>query len=179
MCTSFLTKFYDVLGQVISILDVTTDVMVCIGFYQKDRMVFFGISLTILILACIAYDITFVARFSREKPAGDFGLFCVLLPISPLIPFILYFTDTNERPLSKFLETNCCFKVRMDTAYIPADASKLRKFMEEKLAKHAGFIIEALVEGMTIFMYPRLLCSIFNQYDIQHFLRRYYRWSPL
>ena len=150
MCTSFLTKLYDILGQVISILDVTTDVMVCIGFYQNDRMVFFGISLAILLLANIAYDITFVARFSRETAAGSFGLFLVLLPISPLIPFILYFTDTNERPLSEFLEENCCFTIQMDTAYIPADASKLRKFMEEKLAKHSGFIIEALVEGMTI-----------------------------
>ena len=46
----------------------------------------------------------------------------------------------------------------MDTEYVPADASKLRKFMEEKLQKHAGFIIEALVEGTLPSIGHRLLC---------------------
>ena len=155
-----------ILGQIISILDVTTDIMVCVGFYQKDRMIFFGISLSILLLALIAYDIAFVGKYSREKPAGDFALFCCLLPISPFIPFILYFTDTNQRPLSIFLMNNCCFTLGFEAEYIPPDASKLRKFMEEKIEKHMGFIIEALVEAFPQAILQMVAIVIYNEANI-------------
>ena len=48
-----LGKCYDLLAQTISVLDFATDVIVCIQYYQSDRMVFFGISISILILACM------------------------------------------------------------------------------------------------------------------------------
>ena len=58
-CIFCLGKCYDILAQSISILDVATDVWVCVAFYNADRMVFFGISLSILILACM-YNILLV-----------------------------------------------------------------------------------------------------------------------
>ena len=63
---SCLGVIYDLLAQLISILDVVTDLIVCVGFYQKDRMTFFGLSLTILILALLSYDGLFVYQFSAE-----------------------------------------------------------------------------------------------------------------
>eukprot|EP01084_Bolivina_argentea_P148080 258967_1 len=147
-CESCFNKFYDILGQIISILDVCTDIIVCVGFYQKDRLAFFGISLTIILLALIAYDIAFIFRFSRESTTGDFCLFFCLLPISPLLPFIFYFTDSKETKLAKFFQKHFCgFKIRFDEKYTSRDSSKLRQFMEEKLDRHFGFIIEALVEA--------------------------------
>ena len=119
----------------------------CIGFYQSERWIFFGISLGILCLACIAYDLAFVARYSSEQYCCSFCMFITLLPISPLMPFIFYFADNDESCLLPWMERVCCFDINGHSKYIPKDASKLRKFMEEKIDKHAGFIIEALVEG--------------------------------
>ncbi len=169
-CESCLTTSYDIMGQVISILDVTTDIIVCIGFYQKDRMVFFGISLTILCLALISYDLAFVFRFSREKNGGDFALFLCLLPISPFMPFIFYFADTTDRALSKCLTDHCCgFEITMENPYIPEGASKLRKFMEEKISKHLGFIIEALVEGIIYIHILNLILIVI--YSIMYYIK--------
>eukprot|EP01084_Bolivina_argentea_P059277 108227_1 len=166
-CEKCLTTSYDILGQIISILDVTTDVIVCVGFYQKGRMAFFGISLTIICLALIAYDVAFVGRFSREKYGGDIALFICLLPVTPLMPFIFYFADTRESPLSKLIENYCCgFNIQMENPYIPDDASKLRKFMEEKIEKHFGFIIEALVEAFPQAILQMIAIVVYHEANV-------------
>ena len=149
---SLFALLYDILGQIISVLDVTTDVIVCIQYYQNDRMVFFGISISILILALIAYDIVFMFIFSDEnKICGVIGLFLMMLPLSPLIPYILYFsTDSNSR-FSLFLKKICPFDLWLENRIYKDDTqSKLKQFMEEKVMKHTGFIVEALVEGTAI-----------------------------
>eukprot|EP01083_Nonionella_stella_P173862 601014_1 len=147
-CSSCFSTLYDILGQIISILDVSTDIIVCIGFYQNDRMAFFGISLTIILLALIAYDVSFVCRFSRGSQADDICLFICLIPLSPLLPFVFYFTASRDTTLAKFLESHFCgFNITFDSHSISKDASKLRIFMEKKLSRHFGFIIEALIEA--------------------------------
>ena len=74
-------------------------------------------------------------------------LFLSLLPISPFIPFIFFFADKKESWLATKLQDICCFDISFKTRELPTDASKLKIFMEEKLQKHHGFIIEAMVEG--------------------------------
>ena len=147
---------YDILAQLISILDVTTDIIVCIGYYQKDRLAFFGISITILLLALIAYDIAFLMNFNEEDKIGRRILFfLVMLPISPFVPYLLYFTADNKSKFSKFLEDQlCCFDIRISNrSSVDTDSSKLRQFMESKIEKHLGFIIEALVEGIIFYIH--------------------------
>ena len=146
---SCLALVYDILGQIISVLDVTTDVIVCVQYYQNDRMVFFGISLTILLLALIAYDIVFMMNYCDERKLyKQIALFLTMLPISPLIPYILYLTVDSDSILSKCLDKNCCFELGIyNRIYKDKNTSKLRQFMEEKVMKHLGFIVEALVEG--------------------------------
>ena len=138
---------YDILAQVISILDMITDFIVCVQYYQKDRMVFFGISLAILLLALIAYDFTFMLNLSNEKRLKELWLFLVMLPLSPLIPFILYFTADSKSKAAIWFKDMCCFDIRLQKRNISTDKSKLRQFMENKIRKHMGFIVEALVEG--------------------------------
>ena len=48
---------------------MTTDIIVLIDFYQKERMAFFGIPLGILILAQCAYSVAFV--FFIYLASGD------------------------------------------------------------------------------------------------------------
>ena len=150
---SCFALLYDILGQIISVLDVTTDVIVCIQYYQNDRMIFFGISVSILILALIAYDIVFMINYCDERALyRKIGLFLIMLPISPLIPYILYLTVDRDSILSNCLKKGCCFEIDIyDRVYKDENTSKLRQFMEEKVNKHLGFIVEALVEGIYYF----------------------------
>ena len=157
---------YDILGQIISILDVVTDIIVCIQYYQNDRMVFFGISITILILALIAYDTLFMIQYNGEDTyVKIFALFLVILPFSPLIPFVLYLSTDPESRFSKMLKYICCFEIDIENRidYIDKDNSKLRQFMYEKFIKHSGFIVESLVEGIAyILMYSSYPCTFMS-----------------
>ena len=145
-------------------------------------MVFFGISLAILIMALLAYSLAFLDQFSREQRLSKkLGLFVSLLPISPLIPYIMYFTTNPQSAVSKFIESNCCFNVKFDDReWVSDNVSALRQFMEQKIEKHLGFIIEALVEG--IYNQLCIIQSFILAHDIsitQHFRRQFYKWSPL
>lgn len=84
---------YDILTILISIADVATDIIVLIDFYNKDRMTFFGISLSILILAQCSYSIAFMARFNTLDEWGACGscfAFCCCLPFGT---FGVYYVD--------------------------------------------------------------------------------------
>ena len=50
-----INTIYDIFTAVVSVLDVITDIMVLVEFYILGRMEFFYASLTILIVAQIAY----------------------------------------------------------------------------------------------------------------------------
>ena len=140
---------YDLLAQIISILDVVTDVIVCVGFYQNGRMIFFGLSLTILILALVSYDGLFVYLYCNESSFTVHCLmFAAMFPISPFIPFIFFYAEDKDSCLSKLLQRFCCcFLLKFEPRTTTDEASKLKQFFETKIMKHAGFIIESLVEG--------------------------------
>eukprot|EP01084_Bolivina_argentea_P227906 384993_1 len=159
---------YDILAQVISILDVTTDVIVCIQYYQNDRMIFFGISLAILCLACIAYDITFTGTYCDEtKICKKIAFFLVVLPISPFVPFLMFFTSDPTSALSKYLNNQCCFNMYFgDRVSTDENSSKLRQFMEAKIMKHIGFIVEAFVEAFPQAVLQMTSIVVYNEANI-------------
>ena len=92
---SLVSIGYDMLTILISIADVVTDIIVLIDFYNKDRMVFFGISLGILILAQCGYAIMVSFRFAYDYWSGClvFLCFCVMLPFGTLGAFCIYFAN--------------------------------------------------------------------------------------
>ena len=147
-----LGVFYDIVAQIISVLDVATDVIVCAGFYEKQRMEFFGISLCIILLALIAYTTAFTWKNARGSERQVVCFWLCLLPFSPMLPFIFYFTDSNDTQLAKYITARALkwfdFQILFDRNHESTDVSALRLFMEKKIAKHFGFIIESLVEGM-------------------------------
>eukprot|EP01083_Nonionella_stella_P066300 174453_1 len=160
-------RLYDILAQVISILDVTTDIMVCYQFYVQDRMIFFGISLAILILALMSYSVLFVYTFSTEyRFCRELALFMVLLPVSPLIPFVFYYSDQPDSRLPTFLKENCCFTLSFHGVSHSKNASKFKQFFESKIQRHAGFIIESLVEAFPQAILQMTAIVIYNEANI-------------
>ena len=55
--------FYDIITMIISVSDVTTDVLILYQFYKNQYFTFFYISIVILAIAQMAYVIAFILRF--------------------------------------------------------------------------------------------------------------------
>ena len=151
---------YDIIAQSISVLDVTTDIWVCVTFYLDGRRTFFAISLGILLLALISYTAAFVKFFEYDdgRPIGRrsdrtkkrIKLFFLALPFSPLLPFAFFHAKKSEACFSRVFG-RCGISVKShiyDSA--SKSASKFKQFFEKKIEKHFGFILESLVEGTSI-----------------------------
>ena len=157
--TSCLTTFYDVLTQVISVLDVTTDIWVCISFHLNGRKTFFIISLTILSLAMVSYTSAFAKYFCDDtwtpyprNPVRDrILLFLLALPFSPILPFAFHYPEKAEYLFGNLFGL-CGVTVKSNiNDSSSATASKFKQFFEEKIQKHLGFILESLIEGMAFY----------------------------
>eukprot|EP01084_Bolivina_argentea_P113897 202898_1 len=150
-CISFA---YDLSTIIISIADVTTDIIVLISFYNKQRITFFVLSLIILIVAHIAYSFTFLLRYHIGDACDNeccwFGVFLLLLPFGSLISFFIYFTDNPDSPLASTIHdiTGLDMKNTIAINHHNPSSSKMTQFMIQKLSKHMGFIMEAGIEAL-------------------------------
>eukprot|EP01083_Nonionella_stella_P114976 340421_1 len=130
---------YDILTILVSIADVTTDIIVLIDFYEKERMTFFIISFIVLIIAQCSYAMAFSIWFETVEEIGYFlacCLFCGILPFGSFVAFCIYLKDED--------------------VFQPSDSdSPMTKWIKRKLSKHIGFVLEALIEA-----FPQSLIQI-------------------
>ena len=136
--TFCLALFYDILGSIISIIDVATDTICCIQYFRDDRMIFFGISLGILILAQCGYSIACATRFDtidHWRPWKSCLMFCFCLPFGTLFAFFAYFgSEDGWEWLNEFIR----YDLDLDGSrwYIKRDDdSKLMQWIRTKLDK--------------------------------------------
>ena len=157
-----LAKSYDIITILISIADVTTDIWVIYNFKKSKRETFFVIALIVMIVAQLAYAIAFMYRFWvtsgniqtpnyldwNARVKKRILLFCLIIPLTPIISFIFYFcTEYPQNFFLKFLKKH--FNVRDDfVSDINPNQAKIIVWVQEKLNKHIGFILEALVEAL-------------------------------
>ena len=103
-CDLLFGSLYDILAVTISVLDVVTDIIVLVGFYQQERWIFFGLSLSIILLALLSYTIAFEIRYVQPSHLSEaVAVFITMLIFSPFIPFFFYFAHKNSSVMSK-----CC-----------------------------------------------------------------------
>ena len=150
---------YDFLTICISIADVVTDIIVLIDFYNKGRMVFFAISLAILILAQCSYSIAFALRFNTmdnwKAWKSSLAFFCCL-PFGTIVAFILYFAGEESECgcFNDFITDN--LHLDADNWFTPSNEdSNMVKFIKRKLDRHLGFLLEAAIEA-----FPQSLLQI-------------------
>eukprot|EP01083_Nonionella_stella_P114975 340418_1 len=137
---------YDILTILVSIADVTTDIIVLIDFYEKERMTFFIISLIVLILAQCAYAMAFSIWFETVDEIGfclSCCLFCCLLPLGSFVAFCIYLSNED------------CLDIGGTGFSVDPSDSALTKWIKRKLSKHIGFVLEALIEA-----FPQSLIQI-------------------
>ena len=166
ICEKVTNLIFDILAAIISLSDIITDIIVTIGFYQNDRMVFFGFSLTFIILAQIAYIFTFIVEIGYEsRPGRVFLMFLFLIPFSPILSFIFYLTEDPNSWMCQFLTNWFPFDVSFSLTSVDQNKPKLKQWMKRKLRKHLGFIMEALIEACSyILSYNFKIFMLHNKY---------------
>ena len=138
---------YDLLTLIISIADVTTDVWVIYNFYVNKQITFFTISLIVLILAQVAYCFAFMLVFSKSDHNWQqmIIIFACILPLSPIVSFIFFFTAFEGNYVSKFFGQ---IGLHDGTSHIDENSAPIIVWIEKKARKHVGFILESIIEAL-------------------------------
>ena len=148
---SILNYSYDILTICISISDVVTDVLVIYDFKIKRRHAFFIIALIVMILAQLSYFVAFMIRFAKDSRASHgqkLLLFLCALPLTPVMSFIFFWLSFENNCIIERLEHYGFF----DSMYVDATTNKnqapILVWVETKLVKHLGFVMEAIIEAL-------------------------------
>ena len=170
-----LTKSYDLITILISVADVTTDIWVIYNFRIAKRDTFFIIALIVMILAQLSYAVAFMLRFRvseynnyrtrthrldwDQRVRKRVQLFFLILPFTPVISFIFYWcTQYPDNCLMSYLKEN--FNIQDDYAMnVNPNQARIVVWVEEKLNKHIGFILEGNVY-LCVHLYLYCLCYV-------------------
>eukprot|EP01083_Nonionella_stella_P054904 144893_1 len=148
---SCVDLIYDIATILISIADITTDVIVLISFYVEGRITFFIISLIILIIAQMAYSILFIIRYEIISNFWTtVATFFILLPFGTVVSFLIYFTEDTSSWISIQMDKMSIINVNnaFGRHYVDSNQSKMTQWIIRKGSKHIGFIIEAGIEAL-------------------------------
>ena len=144
---------FDIIAAMISVVDLTTDIIILVTWYQQQRMTFFWISFIILLLGQISYIGIFYLYHGDSTKAGlaHSILSCLCtIPFAPVLSFIFYLVGDEDSLTRKFIDKYLpCFNfVWHDVnANLSDDQSPKKKYLEKKLYKHVGFLMEAFLEA--------------------------------
>ena len=136
---------YDAIAATISLADLATDIMVIYGYWINSRMVFFTISIIIVILAQVTYAFWFAARYAEHlEICSRILTFFFVLPFAPFISFVFMGTLEDDSMCSKALKG---IGLEVASWGLEQDCSELKMWMKKKFAKHFIFIQEAVIEA--------------------------------
>ena len=98
-------RVFDIMAGIVSILDLTTDIIILISWKQQDRMTFFWISLSILILAQLSYVTLFYYNHGTwDNLCHSFISLLCTLPFAPILSIIFYFVSDKDCKLHTFID---------------------------------------------------------------------------
>ena len=163
LCNKKFDLVYDIIAAIISLFDIITDLWILIQWYYQDRIIFFGISLSILILANFAYLLVFNIRYGDSYKFNPFTLClctCISLPIAPLLSFTFYVLHEWDNIPS------CCSFLHIYKYQHRIDQSRSRQWMETKISRHIGFVMEAIMEAFPQCILQMIAIMYYNELNI-------------
>lgn len=108
----FMDVLYDIVTIILSIADITTDIIVLVSFYNNGRNTFFIISTIIICVAQLAYSAAFIWKYDVLYSIYDrfnsiilaIAFFFILIPFGPIIPIIIFLTNNKQSYFTKKFE---------------------------------------------------------------------------
>eukprot|EP01084_Bolivina_argentea_P075538 136934_1 len=159
-CCKEFDFVYDIIAALISFFDITTDIIILVQWYYQNRIIFFIASLIILILANFTYVLVFNIRYGdnyKHNPLKLCCCTCCALPLAPLLSFIFYFLHNWNRD---------CLFLNFYNYSQRKDESEARQWMEAKLSKHIGFLMEAIMEAFPQSILQMIAIMYYNEFSI-------------
>ena len=148
---------YDVLSIIISFADFITDVIILIEYIKTGQKIFFGIGVFILICAQMSYAFAFTDRYGGSHLCEKLVLFIKVLPFTPILGVVFYFAHDKDTWFSKNILRDV-FGLTPQSRSTGLNESPLFRWVNDKLYKHIGFILESLLEA---FPNAVLVCGLF------------------
>lgn len=135
-----------------SIVDIVTDVLVLLQFYEggSDSKPYFLGSLVIFLLATSAYSLLFCSTYAKPSlcVTGRVFLFLLVLPVSQLVPVFTWIESFHFRIVDKLLHQTQILQPTTQSPTQNDGVDQLWTFVRENYARHAGFMAEAIVEAL-------------------------------
>ena len=140
---------FDIISAIVSLLDLSTDIVIIVGWYSQNRMVFFWISVSILICAQLSYIAVFYFDHGRfDNLYRSFTSLLFTIPLSPILSFIYYLVAEDGSITRDFIDKHLkCYYFTWHSPHVDTEASPEMQYLNAKLYKNVGFILEALVEA--------------------------------
>ena len=159
-------EFYDVINIIITVLDLITDILVMIEFYNAGRMAFFILALIFVLVANICYTMAFIIKFADSSRAPNpCVLFCCLLPISPFMPYILYCASLPDNFCSKEIFPQFGFTKDEAGDKCWDNEISYQEWAEAKFKTNMGFIIEGLIQSFPEAMIQVIAIVYYKEYN--------------
>eukprot|EP01083_Nonionella_stella_P089700 250373_1 len=149
-----LANVFDITSGIVSLLDLATDLVILITWYYDGKIVFFTISLCILILAQLSYLILFY--YNHGKNSRDTACHSILsvlctLPFAPFLSFIFYWVSLDDSWLRNLIDNYLlCYNFEWYRFSPDSAASPKQQYLEEQVYKHPTAIgIFSILTSMT------------------------------
>ena len=141
---------FDIITVIVSLLDLSTDLIILLSWYAQGRMEFFWISLSILLLAQLSHVTLFYYNHGRMSDHCCHTALSVLctLPFAPFLSFIFYLVADTDSKLRAFIERIPCFTfewgslIDTNSSLVDANSTPQQQYAMEKLYRHLGFLLE-------------------------------------
>lgn len=157
---------FDIFSGIISLLDLSTDLIILVQWYNQDRMVFFWISCCILFMAQCSYLGLFHNFHGlRRSISKDTTLWRVIvsflftIPFAPILSFIFHFVSEEDAKLRVWINKLPFVHFYWHNEFYKVPETN-KEYLEHVAFKHAGFLLEAAVEA-----FPQS-----NVCSIEHFI---------
>lgn len=160
-CWRCIDTIWEAIVVVLSVVDIVTDVLVTIQFYQDDRLEYFYISLAIFILAQCSYALLFAVSFvdSDDKDwrlSHSVVCFFAVFPIAQLVPFFTWLEAFHFYQLDMILRS-CGLK--------PSGDAKKKMLGPREKTLHCGVTFNVNTRPMQALWLRPLLRPCLNVYS--------------
>ena len=136
---TFWDKVYDSINIIITILDLVTDILVIYDFWCKNRFVFFILAVSCVVIAHVCYTLVFVLKYSSSyDTSNEVIAFICLLPFSPLMPYILYFSSLPNNCFSNVIFP--IFGFKKDEWHAPSEREILNHDISYNYSNYSAVI---------------------------------------
>jgi hypothetical protein len=162
----WLDALHDAWTVTSSVVDIATDMLVAVAFYQQGHMVFFYASVAVFAVAQLSYAFLFTGTWAAKRSVrGQVCVFLAVLPFGQLIPVFawlesfrfaaidqcltaLHLTPTAEATQVSLASTGGSAAAAAAPMRDGGGADNLWTFIQRKYTAHAGFLAEAFVEAI-------------------------------